>query len=328
MTFPLLEVTNLTMHYKVRQGVIQALDNVSFVVKPGESLGLVGESGCGKTTVAMSLMRLLPPTAKIVNGAIKLNGEDLLTKSESEMQDIRWQRISMIFQAAMNSLNPVYKVGDQIIEALEHHDDSRLNQAQMRDRVAELFELVGIESKMINRYPHEYSGGMRQRAVIAMALSCEPDLIIADEPTTALDVIVQDRILRKLQGIQKKLGLSMIYISHDIGVITQVSDRIGVMYGGQLVEIGSVYEVFENPTHAYTRGLLASVPSIKGEKMILSPLSNAPPDLLNPSPGSRFHDYLSNAPQPYHEAQPPLVRIGEDHYVATWDDVAVYQPVS
>jgi len=319
---PLLDVKNLSMHYEVRAGAIQAIDDVSFSVRKGEALGLVGESGCGKTTVAMAIMRLLPSNGKIVNGSIELDGEDLVQKNESEMQKIRWDRISMIFQAAMNALNPVYKVGDQIIEAMEQHWEEA-NPAKMRDRVVELFDLVGIDTKMIDRYPHEYSGGMRQRAVIAMALSCDPDLIIADEPTTALDVIVQDKILRQLQGIQKKLGMSMIYISHDIGVIAQVSDRVGVMYGGQLVEIGDVYEIFANPMHEYTRGLLASVPSIKGERVNLSQLSNKPPDLLNAGPGSRFHDHHPTNNPRYHTEQPPLVKVGDDHFVATWDEVEV-----
>jgi peptide/nickel transport system ATP-binding protein len=320
---PLLEINDLSLHYRVKQGAIHALDRVSLAVAPGEALGLVGESGCGKTTVAMAIMGLLPSNAHIVSGQIRLNGEDLLTKRESELQKIRWGQISMVFQAAMNSLNPVYRVGDQIVEAMERHLGV-MTRAQMRDRVAELFELVGIDPIMIDRYPHEYSGGMRQRAVIAMALSCNPDLIIADEPTTALDVIVQDKILRRLQGIQKQLGMSMIYISHDIGVIAQVSDRVGVMYGGQLVEIGDVYQIFQNPKHEYTRGLLASVPSIQGERVDLLPLSVDSPNLLNAPPGSRFHDHRPHQDARYHSRQPPLIRVGEDHFVATWDETEVY----
>jgi peptide/nickel transport system ATP-binding protein len=320
---PLLEIDNVSLHYQVKQGAVHALDRVSFAIQPGEALGLVGESGCGKTTVAMAIMQLLPSSANIISGQIRLNGEDLLNKNETDMQKIRWGRISMVFQAAMNSLNPVYRVGDQIIEAMERHLGV-MTRAQMRERVAELFDLVGIDPLMIDRYPHEYSGGMRQRAVIAMALSCNPDLIIADEPTTALDVIVQDKILRRLQGIQKQLGMSMIYISHDIGVIAQVSDRVGVMYGGQLVEIGDVYQIFANPRHDYTRSLLASVPSIKGERVNLLPLSVDPPNLLNAPPGSRFHDHRPGQNPRYYSEQPPLVRVGEDHYVATWEAVESY----
>lgn len=321
MMTPLLEVKNLHMHYRVKAGAIHAIDGVSLTLRRGEALGLVGESGCGKTSVAMTLMRLLPSTATVPEGQILFNGQDLLTLSEDAMRQVRWNQMAMIFQAAMNALNPVYRVGDQIIEALAYHWGDAASQAQMRHRVSELFELVGLDPAMIDRYPHEYSGGMRQRAIIAMALACNPDLIIADEPTTALDVIVQDRILRRLQEIQRQLGMAMIYISHDIGVIAQVSDRVGVMYGGQLVEIGAVEAVFANPQHDYTRGLLASVPSISGEKRTLTPLSTEPPNLLNPPPGSRFHYQRPDAPQRYKEARPPLQQIGPDHYVATWESV-------
>ncbi|RPJ52283.1 MAG: ABC transporter ATP-binding protein, partial [Chloroflexi bacterium] len=222
------------MHYYTRAGEVSAVDNVSFTLQRGEAMGLVGESGCGKTSVATTLLRLLPDNARIKSGHIYLNGVDLIGLSEEEMRRIRWDKISMVFQAAMNTLNPVYRVGDQIIEALENHNEVSTNQ-EARQRVEELFRLVGLEREMIDRYPHEYSGGMRQRAIIAMALACHPDLIVADEPTTALDVIVQDKLLREMTELQKRLGMSMIYISHDIAVIAEVSDRIGVMYAGRLV---------------------------------------------------------------------------------------------
>ena len=225
-TEPVLVVDGLTMHYFTRAGVVRAVDGVSFSVERGQSLGLVGESGCGKSSIAMTLLKLLPDNARLVSGSISLNGVDLVPLGEEEMRAYRWDRISMVFQAAMNSLDPVYRVGDQIVEALEAHSASAHGDAM--ERVRELFDLVSLDPSFILRYPHEYSGGMRQRAIIAMALACEPDLMIADEPTTALDVIVQDRILREMQSIQRALDMSMIYISHDMAVIAEVSNVVGV----------------------------------------------------------------------------------------------------
>ena len=291
MTKPLLKVENLTMHYGTRGGDVKAVDGVSFELTEGDSLGLVGESGCGKTSIALTLLRLLPENSKILDGHIWMDGTDLLALSEDEMRKFRWKRISMVFQAAMNSLNPVYKVGDQIIEALELHIGVMSNE-QSRERVSELFDLVGLDPALMDRYPHEFSGGMRQRAVIAMALSCNPDLIIADEPTTALDVIVQDRVLRKLEEVQAKLGMSMIYISHDIAVIAEVSNRIGVMYAGQMAEMASSVEIFERPLHPYTFALMSSFPSIKGKRRNLEPLPGEPPNLIKPPTGCRFHPLL------------------------------------
>ena len=235
-TAPVLVVDDLKMHYTTRGGVVRAVDGVSFSVGRGQSLGLVGESGCGKSSIAMTLLKLLPDNARLVSGSISLNGVDLVPLGEDEMRAHRWDRISMVFQAAMNSLDPVYRVGDQIVEALEAHSASAGRDAM--ERVRELFDLVSLDPSFILRYPHEYSGGMRQRAIIAMALACEPDIMIADEPTTALDVIVQDRILREMQAIQRSLDMSMIYISHDMAVIAEVCDVVGVMYAGKLVEFG------------------------------------------------------------------------------------------
>ena len=230
-TDPVLAVDDLKMHYVTQAGVVRAVDGVSFSVERGQSLGLVGESGCGKSSIAMTLLKLLPDNARLVAGSIALNGIDLAPLSEDEMRPHRWDRISMVFQAAMNSLDPVYRVGDQIVEALEAHSSSAGRDAM--ERVRELFDLVSLDPSYILRYPHEYSGGMRQRAIIAMALACEPDIIIADEPTTALDVIVQDHILREMQTIQRSLDMSMIYISHDMAVIAEVCDVVGVMYAGK-----------------------------------------------------------------------------------------------
>jgi peptide/nickel transport system ATP-binding protein len=305
------------MHYTTRAGDVSAVDNVSFAMKKGEAMGLVGESGCGKTSVAATLLRLLPDNAQIKTGQIFLNGTELIGLSEEEMRKIRWRRISMVFQAAMNSLNPVYTVGDQVIEALEAHDLVNTNE-EARQRVEELFRLVDLDPKMMDQYPHEYSGGMRQRAIIAMALACHPDLIVADEPTTALDVIVQDNLLREMTALQKKLGMSMIYISHDIAVIAEVSDRIGVMYAGRLIEFGSAEQIFKHPLHPYTHGLMSAFPSIVGPKRQLSAMPGEPPDLINPPPGCRFHPRCPYAQEICKGEVPEYRDIGDEHLAACY----------
>ncbi len=315
---PLLSVRNLTLEYKTRKGYVSAVDNVSFDLMPGQSMGLVGESGCGKTTIAMALLRLSPDNAVIRQGQLLLDGQDLLQISEQEMRDVRWGRISMVFQAAMNALDPVYRVGDQIIEALDRHQ-SNLSPEQKRQCVVDLFQLVGIDSKMISRYPHEFSGGMRQRAVIAMALACNPSLIIADEPTTALDVIVQDQVLRELSRIQQSMHMSMIYISHDIAVIAEVADLIAVMYAGCMVEKADTRTIFQSPRHRYTKALLSAFPSIVGPKSELVALPGDPPDLLMPPSGCRFHPRCPNALERCSQEKPPFMQVEYAHWAACWN---------
>lgn len=317
MTIPILSVEDLTMHYTTREGDVSAVNDVSFSLAEGESLGLVGESGCGKTSIAICLLKLLPDNAHIKSGHVWVGDTDLVPLSDEEMRAFRWNRISMVFQAAMNSLNPVYKVGDQISEAMQEHLGV-ITKEQARNRVAELFDLVGIDPAMVDRYPHQFSGGMRQRAVIAMALSCNPEIIIADEPTTALDVIVQDRVLRKLEEIQEALNMAMIYISHDIAVIAEVSDRIGVMYAGRMAEIATSVEVFERPLHPYTYALMDAFPSIKGKKRELFSLPGEPPDLLHPPPGCRFHPRCPYVTEICRQKAPPFKDHGGGHYVACW----------
>ena len=234
------------------------------------------------------------------------------------MRKIRWRHISMVFQAAMNALNPVYKVGDQIIEAMEEHGLVKTNQAA-RDHVASLFELVGLDPKLMEQYPHEYSGGMRQRAIIAMALSCSPDLIVADEPTTALDVIVQDSLLREMIELQKQLNMSMIYISHDIAVIAEVTERIGVMYAGRMAEFASAVEIFKHPLHPYTAGLMSAFPSIVGPKRELTTLPGEPPDLIMPPSGCRFYPRCPYATEECSLEAPEFVDMGGEHFVACWN---------
>jgi peptide/nickel transport system ATP-binding protein len=317
-TKPLLEVDRLVMRYKIKAGEVSAVEDVSFTVHQGEAVGLVGESGCGKTSVALSLLRLLPSNAEYVSGEIRLNGEDLLFLSNEEMRQRRWKEISMVFQGAMNSWNPVYRVGDQIRETLDTHYRGVMDYDEQRTHMEKLFSAVGLPPTMLDRYPHEYSGGMRQRAVIVMALACSPQLIIADEPTTALDVIVQDQILKELKRIQKDLGMSIIYISHDIAVIAEVTDSLGVMYAGKLVEYGPTASVFARPRHPYAYLLLRSTPSITGPRRQLAPLEGEPPDLLDPPTGCRFHPRCPFATQQCVTDEPPLEEIGGGHRVACW----------
>jgi len=316
---PVLQVKDLTMHYQTRLGTVKAVDGISFELARGEVLGLVGESGCGKTSIAVTLMKLLPDNALIVKGQVLLDGQDLMTMDDTTLRKYRWRRISMIFQAAMNSLDPVHRVGDQIIEAIEAHD-MFTTMKEARETVDRLFRLVGLDPGLTDRYPHEFSGGMRQRAVIAMALACQPDVIVADEPTTALDVIVQDRILRQIKEIQTDLNMSMIYITHDIAVVAEITDRIGVMYAGKLVELGSTADVFERPTHPYTKALLSVFPTIRGEKRPLATLGGEPPNLIDPPTGCRFHPRCPYATAICQQEEPPVV-VRDGHWAACWNPV-------
>ena len=306
---PVLKVVDLSLRYLTRGGEVKAVEDVNFELGQGQALGLVGESGCGKTSVANCLMRLLPDNARLVKGQVFLEGQDVIPLSDDEIRDYRWRKIAMVFQAAMNSLDPVYKVGQQVIEAIEAHGVES-TMAEARERVSRLFRMVGLDPALMERYPHEFSGGMRQRAVIAMALSCDPAVIIADEPTTALDVIVQDRILRELKAIQQELNMAIIYISHDIAVVAEDTDRIGVMYAGRLVEYGETGDVFRAPMHPYTAALMGSFPSVTGEKRPLANLSGEPPNLIDPPPGCPFHPRCQHATQVCREEVPPKVERG------------------
>jgi peptide/nickel transport system ATP-binding protein len=316
-TQDVLNVKDLTMHYTTRRGPVYAVDEVSFDLQRGDSLGLVGESGCGKTSVAISLLKLLPENAEILGGEILVNGTDIVPLSESQVRKYRWKNVSMVFQAAMNSLNPVYTVEEQILEAMRQHLP-HLSESEMKGRVDHLIELVGLDPSIKTEYPHQYSGGMRQRAVIAMSLSCDPDLIIADEPTTALDVIVQDALLKKIKELQEALDMAMIYISHDIAVIAEVSRRVGVMYAGKLVELASSEDIFHGPVHPYTMGLMSSFPSIIGEKAELVTIPGEPPDLLAPPSGCRFHPRCPFATEICRTDEPEFKEHAVDHWAACW----------
>jgi peptide/nickel transport system ATP-binding protein len=318
MSGNLLTVENLSARYATRAGELSAVDGVSFTLARGEVLGLAGESGCGKTTLALSLLKLLPDNGRIAGGKILLEGTDLVPLSEDAMRPLRWRRLSVIFQGAMHSLHPVYKIADQIREALQACDRN-MSREQSSVRIAELFRLVGLDPALAERYPHEYSGGMRQRAVIALALACNPDLVIADEPTTALDVIVQDSILREMQVLQHRFGMGMIYISHDIAVLAEVSRRLAVMYAGKLAELGTTGDVFDRPLHPYTAALMASVPSLRGPRLRLSHLPGEPPDLLHPPSGCRFHPRCPRALAVCVERNPTWEDFGGGHFAACWN---------
>ncbi|MGH3650941.1 MAG: ABC transporter ATP-binding protein, partial [Acidimicrobiia bacterium] len=310
---------DLVMNYQTKAGMVSAVEGVSFTVPRGKSLGLVGESGCGKTSIALTLMQLTANNARVLGGEVILDGESLLDLSAEEMRKRRWNDLSMVFQGAMNSWNPVYTVGEQIRETMDIHWDPKPNSAEARAKTEELFKLVGINPEMIDRYPHEFSGGMKQRSVIAMALACDPKLIIADEPTTALDVIVQEQILDELRKIQHDLGMSIIYISHDIAVIAEITDLLGVMYAGKIVEMGTTSEVFARPRHPYTWLILSSTPSITGPRRLLAPLEGEPPNLLDPPSGCRFHPRCPFATEQCVLEEPPLEEISGGHAIACWN---------
>lgn len=311
----LLEVEDLKMYYEILgKGLVRAVDGVSLSLDKGETIGIVGESGCGKSSLAITIMRILPINARIYGGKVLLNGKDILNMDiEKFRREIRWKRISMVFQGAMNALNPVMKVGDQIAEAIMIH--KKVSKRRAMRRVRELLEMVGIDPSRANSYPFEFSGGMRQRAMIAMALALNPDIIIADEPTTALDVIVQAQILKLIKDIQRKLKLSVILISHDISMVSELSDKIAVMYAGQIVEYGDIVKVFMNPLHPYTKALLSSVPSIKGKRRRLQSISGVPPNLLSPPNGCRFHPRCPFKIDICVREEPELIIASENHLV-------------
>jgi oligopeptide/dipeptide ABC transporter ATP-binding protein len=311
---PLLVVEDLSVRFSLPAGSVKAVDGVSFRLDDGEALGIAGESGCGKTTTALSLIRLLPANGRIRSGRVELFGIDLVPKGERQLARYRWREISIVFQGAMNALNPVRRVGDQIAEPIE----VRLGQARdaSRRRAAELLELVGIPRQRAAAYPHELSGGMRQRAMIAMALACDPAIVIGDEPTTALDVMVQAQILQLLEQLRHDLGLSLILITHDLSVIAETCDRVLMMYAGKVAEEGPVRRVFAAPRHPYTQKLLAAFPNIHTDRRTLDVIPGMPPDLRNPPPGCRFAPRCPNAMPVCTEVVPPEVTFADGVRVA------------
>ena len=311
----ILVVDNLNMHYETLEGNVMAVNNVTFTVKEGESFGLVGESGCGKSSVASTLLQLQADNAVISSGSILLGDQELVGMSESDLRKVRWNDISIVFQGAMNAWNPVIKIGEQIREAIrEHHPEN--TKKENTEKISELFKIVGLDDSIMDRFPHELSGGMKQRAVIALALSCDPKIVIADEPTTALDVVIQDQILKEIKKVQELLGLSLIYISHDIAVIAEMTDRMAVMYAGRIVESGPTSEIFASPRHSYTKALLESTPSVVGDRVKLNSLDGEPPSLIDEISGCSFAPRCPNRTTTCNpELDMELVEIGQEHYV-------------
>ena len=319
---PLLEVKNLKTYFFTEDGVVHAVDGVDFEVYPGEILGLVGELGCGKSVTALSVMRLISLPGKVLEGEILLDGTDLLKLSENEMTKVRGNRISMIFQQPQTALNPVFKVGDQIAEVLSIHQD--FGEEAGRKRAVELLKMVGIPEaeRRAESFPHELSGGMAQRVMIAMALACVPELLIADEPTTALDVTIQAQILDLMLEMRKNLGASVILITHDLGVIAEMAERVAVMYAGEIVEQAESVELFDNPLHPYTQGLIGSIPILGKIKERLDVIPGSVPNLIDPKPGCRFAARcaarVKHELQICNEADPELIEIKPGHLVRCW----------
>ena len=273
----LLTVDDLEVQYTAGGEIIKAVNGVSFQVKRGQTFGLVGETGAGKTTIAKSILRILPdPPAKIIGGRVKLEDKDLMTISEKEMRSIRGEKIAMIFQDPMTALNPVFPVGDQIAEAIKTHE--KISKKKAYEKTVELLEMVGISAERYEEYPHQFSGGMKQRVVIAMALACNPELILADEPTTALDVTIQAQVLEMIGTLKREKNTSMIMITHDLGVVAEVCDEVAVVYAGQIVEAGTLEDIYDHPTHPYTLGLFSSIPTLTGDETRLKPIAGMPPN--------------------------------------------------
>jgi peptide/nickel transport system ATP-binding protein len=310
----LLKVKDLTVEYHTDSGIFLAVEDLYFNLSEGKSLGIVGESGCGKTTAMMALMRLLPEAGRIVDGEVLFDGVDLLQLSTRDMRDYRWMKLSMIFQGAMNALNPVRTVGAQIAEALREHDT--VPRGEISDEVLRLLDIVGVARSRITQYPHQYSGGMRQRAMIAMALACKPKIVIADEPTTALDVMVQAQMLDLLQELQREFGLSIIMVTHDLGVVAELCDDVLVMYGGKLAEYASADIIYNRPLHPYTQRLLSAFPDIENPRAQLASIPGHPPALNDLPPGCRFEPRCELADEGCSLKSPEPVEFGEGHYVS------------
>ncbi len=310
----LLSVRDLRVEYLTPTGPVCAVDGVSFDIGRGEVLGLAGESGSGKSTVAQALLRILRPPAVITGGQVLFEGEDVLAMSEARLRELRWRKVSLVFQSAMNSLNPILTIGEQIVDAILAHQPVKRSEAV--DRAVSLLKLVGIDSSRLNSYPHQLSGGMRQRVVIAIALALEPPLMLMDEPTTALDVVVQKEILHQVSELKEKLGFSILFITHDLSLILEFSTRIAVLYAGKLMEMAPSQELYHSPRHPYTKGLLGSVPSVRGPRRKLVGIPGSPPDMRKLPVGCRFHPRCPSATDLCRTDMPQLRELGPAHIEA------------
>ena len=317
----LLEVKDLHTSFFTDAGEVKAVDGVSFELDRGKVLGIVGESGSGKSVTAYSIMQILAPTGKIVGGSVKLDGTELVGADENILRKVRGNRISIIFQDPMTSLNPTYTIGHQLVEAIRLHTDR--NRKQAWDRALEMLQLVNVNEprRRLKQYPYELSGGMRQRVMIAMALACEPDILIADEPTTALDVTIQAQILELMQDLQKKLGMAIIMITHDLGVVAQLCDEVIVMYAGSICERGTADEIFYTPAHEYTKGLMRSIPRDENNGQRLQPITGTPIDLLNMPKGCPFAPRCDHAMKVCLTERAPRMQVGETHFSSCWMNV-------
>ena len=311
---PLVEIDRLVVEYPVSFGSVRAVDAVSLAIHPGEIVGLAGESGCGKSTVAHSLLRILKSPGHIAGGRVLFRDQDVLALPPSQLRKFRWRNVSIVFQSAMNSLNPVMRIGDQFIDMFKAHE--RVRKSEAFGRSGELMELVGIDPARLRAYPHELSGGMRQRVVIAMALALNPELLIMDEPTTALDVVVQREILQEIETLQRELGFAVLFITHDLSLLVEFSHRIAIMYAGKIVELGTARGLFERPLHPYTVGLMQSFPPLTGERQRLLGIPGSPPDLREPPSGCRFHPRCPRAEKKCAIDEPRLVTHGTGELVA------------
>jgi peptide/nickel transport system ATP-binding protein len=314
----ILDVRGLQVHYLTGRGPVRAVDGVSFTIRKGEVLGLAGESGSGKSTIAHTILRILRPPAVIRGGQVLYRDfdreADVLEMNQSALDQFRWRDVSLVFQSAMNSLNPVATIGDQISDVIYAHE--WLAEEKVQQHAYDLLKLVGMDACVFERYPHELSGGMRQRAVIAIALALHPPLLILDEPTTALDVVVQKEVMQEIEALKEQLNLSILFITHDLSLLVEFANRIAVMYAGEIVESAPAYELFENPLHPYTQGLMNSFPSISGEKRKLAGIPGAPPDMAAPPSGCRFHPRCEFATPSCSQIQPRLNLQKKDHSVA------------
>ena len=309
----LLSVEDLEVQYHAGGEIVRAVNGVSFEVRRGQTFGLVGETGAGKTTIAKSILRVLPdPPAKVVNGKIRLDGEELFALSEKQMRKIRGKKVSMVFQDPMTALNPVMTVGDQISEVIRLHES--LDKHGAFKKAVEMLEMVGIPAERYNEYPHQFSGGMKQRVVIAMALACNPELLIADEPTTALDVTIQAQVLDMINKLKHEQDTSMILITHDLGIVAEVCDMVGVVYAGQIIEVGTKEEIFLYPSHPYTRGLFGSIPKLTGDEKRLHSIPGLPPSPVELPEGCHFHPRCAYATDACRAAEIPLTEIRPGHF--------------